>query len=268
MKRPENHVFRWFKNSFPSRRFEQRRLEGGVLFVYLKEMINLLYPRNCIRCGASSPDPLEHICWDCLSDTPRVEPPFCEICGDPVAGDVQHDYACFSCSRETPAFDRARSAVRYEGAVGAALRALKYNKALWTVRDLTTLMLAVVQAEYAGVPFDCVTAVPLHPPRRRARGYNQSAELGRHLARRLKRPFRGNLLRRVRPTVSQTGLTAPQRAANVSGAFRIGLFARPAGLRVLLVDDVMTTGATVNACAKALKKGGAETVYAVTAARG
>lgn len=231
-------------------------------------MLDLLYPRNCVRCGAPSPEPMKHLCWDCLSDTPKVEPPFCAICGDPVAGDIQHDYACFACARETPAFDRARSAVRYEGAVGDALRALKYGNALWVVQDMAELLLACVRAEYPGQSFDLVTAVPLHPARRRERGFNQSALLGGAIARRLRVPFREGLVRRVRPTDTQTGLTAPQRTANVCGAFRVGLLARPAGRRILLVDDVMTTGATVNACAKALKKGGAAEVYVVTVARG
>lgn len=195
-------------------------------------------------------------------------PPFCQRCGDPVAGDVQHSYTCFSCSRESPFFDFARSAVRYEGALGEALRELKYNGALWLVPDLVTFLYALVRAEYATDTFDLVTAVPLFPSRYRERGFNQSALLGAGLARRLGIPFRERLLRRIRPTVTQTGLTAPQRAANVSGAFRIGLFSRPAGRRILLVDDVMTTGATVNACAKALKKSGAQSIHVVTVARG
>jgi ComF family protein len=231
-------------------------------------MLDLLYPRNCVRCGAPSPDPMRYLCWDCLSDTPKVEPPFCVLCGDPVAGDIQHDYTCFSCAREKPSFDQARSAVRYDGAVGDALRALKYANALWVVQDMAELIFACIQAEYPGFLFDAVTAVPLHPPRRRERGFNQSALLGEVVARRLRVPFRGGLVRRVRPTVTQTGLTASQRTANVCGAFRIGLFARPAGLKILLVDDVMTTGATVNACAHALKKGGAGSVHVVTVARG
>lgn len=231
-------------------------------------MLDLLYPRNCMQCGAPSPDPMKHLCWDCLSDAPGIEPPFCTVCGDPVAGDIQHDYTCFACARETPAFDRARSAARYDGAVGTVLRALKYENALWAVQDISALLAACVQAEYSGQAFDAVTAVPLYVSRRRGRGFNQSALLGRALAGRLHIPFRENLLRRVRPTVTQTGLTAPQRTANVCGAFRVGLFARPAGLGILLVDDIMTTGATVNACAKALKKGGAVSVHVVTAARG
>jgi ComF family protein len=231
-------------------------------------MLDLLYPRNCIQCGAPSPDPMKHICWDCLSDTPKVDPPFCVVCGDPVAGDIQHDYTCFSCSRETPAFVRARSAVRYEGAIGTALRDLKYNNALWVIEDLAELLFACVQAEYSNAEFDVIAPVPLFAPRWRARGFNQSALLGESLGRRLQIPFKERLLRRTRSTSSQTGLTAPQRAANVSGAFRIGLLARPEGRKILLVDDVMTTGATVNACAKTLKQGGAASVHVVTVARG
>ena len=186
----------------------------------------------------------------------------------PVAGDIQHDYTCFACSRETPQFDFARSAVRYEGVVGEALRSLKYESALWLADDLARLLLACVQAEYSEVEFDFVTAVPLYPPRRRERGFNQSALLASALARRMGVPYKERAARRIRPTTSQTGLTAPQRAANVSGAFRTGLFVRLVGKRILLVDDVMTTGATVNACAGALRKGGAASVHVVTAARG
>lgn len=208
------------------------------------------------------------MCWDCLADTPRVEPPFCVRCGDPVAGDIQHDYTCFSCSRETPRFDFARSATRYEGVVGEALRALKYDSGIWVVPDLVELLFACVCAEYPGVFFDWVTAVPLYPVRRRARGYNQSALLASTLARRMECYYKESAVRRIRPTVSQTGLTAPQRTANVSNAFRVGIFSRVRGGRILLVDDVMTTGATVNACADALKNSGAASVHVVTVARG
>lgn len=232
------------------------------------DMLDLLYPRNCLQCGASAPETMSYICWDCLSDTPKIEAPFCVCCGDPVAGDIQHDYTCFSCSRETPAFDFARSAVRYEGVVGAGLRDLKYNKAVWLARDLATLLYACVQAEYSGVEFDFISAVPLHAARRRERGYNQSALLAVELARRVKCPCRLHVTRRIRSTSSQTGLTASQRAANVCGAFRPRLFARLEGMKILLVDDVMTTGATVNSCAKACKEGGAASVHVVTVARG
>jgi len=247
------------------------RLKLFVCFdgaLYIPPMLDLLYPRNCVRCGASAPEALPHICWDCLSDTPKIEAPFCACCGDPVAGDIQHDYTCFACSRETPAFEFSRSAVRYEGAVGAALRDLKYNNAIWLARDLAALLFACVRAEYSEVEFDWISAVPLYPARLRARGFNQSALLAAELAHKMKLPYKEKAARRIRSTNTQTGLTAPQRAANVHAAFRKGIFASLKGKRILLVDDVMTTGATVNACAKALKKGGAQTVHVVTVARG
>jgi ComF family protein len=231
-------------------------------------MLDFIYPRSCVHCGVSAPEPMRHVCWDCLADTPKVESPFCICCGDPVAGDVQHDYACFSCSREKPGFNFARSAARYEGAVGEALRALKYDHSFWVVPDMTALLLACVQAEYSRVEFDLVTSVPLHPVRRRARGYNQSALLGRSLSRQMNVLYKERVVRRVRSTVTQTGLTAPQRAANVSGAFRTGFLYQLEGKKILLVDDVMTTGATVSACAKSLVSSGAASVYVVTVARG
>ncbi|HKL21549.1 MAG TPA: ComF family protein, partial [Tichowtungia sp.] len=237
--------------------FFLRHLSRAAIIIYYSVVLDVIYPRNCVRCGAVSPEPMRYICWDCLADMPNVEAPFCERCGDPVAGDVQHDYTCFACSRKTPDFDLARSAVRYEGAVGEALRALKYDHALWVADDLAELLFACVRAEYSSLTFDVVTSVPLHSARRRARGFNQSALLGRLLARRIKCLYREKSVRRIRPTVTQTGLTAPQRTANVFGAFRAGIFSRLNGKRILVVDDVMTTGATVNACAAALKKGGA-----------
>ncbi len=231
-------------------------------------MLDLLYPRNCVSCGTSTLDSLRYICWDCISDTIKLKMPFCVLCGDPVAGNVQHDYTCFSCARKRPTFDCARSAVCYEGAIGDALRTLKYDHAVWVGSDLSTLLLTCVQAEYSAAVFNCITAVPLFSARRRERGFNQSSVLGVALAKQLQLPFESGLLRRIRPTATQTGLTAPQRMANVRNAFRIGLFARPEGKRVLLVDDVMTTGATANACAGTLKRAGAVSVHVVTVARG
>jgi ComF family protein len=203
-----------------------------------------------------------------MASMPRVEPPFCSCCGDPVAGDIEHNYLCYACSRQTPAFDAARSAVRYDGAVGEALRSLKYDHALWLAPDLAKILLACMQAEYSLEEIDLIIPVPLHPVRRRQRGFNQSEVLASELSRQTGIRLRARAVRRVRPTITQTGLTAPQRAANVSGAFQQGLFANVTGRRILLVDDVMTTGATVNACAAALKRGGATSIRVGTVARG
>jgi ComF family protein len=234
----------------------------------MQRLLDMLYPRNCMGCGRPSPDTFRYICWDCWSGAMRVEAPFCGLCGDPVSGTVEHDYICYACSAETPAFDAARSAARYDGVVGEALRQLKYEKALWLARDLAELLIRCLKAEFAGQTFDYVVPVPLYHVRRRERGYNQSAVLASELARRIKCRKATRVLRRIRPTSSQTNLTAAQRLSNVQNAFQHGRGNRLVGRKVLLVDDVMTTGATVNACAKALKKGGAQSVHVLTVARG
>lgn len=235
----------------------------------MKTLLEMLYPRQCLGCGAEAPKTFSYICWECWADTVQVEPPFCAVCGDPVPGAVDHGFTCFACSASRPAFQSARSAFRYEGVVGEALRQLKYHRALWLAADLAEILYRCVEAEYPDIRFDAVVPVPLHHTRRRARGYNQAALLARELARRLDGlPVPPRLVRRTRPTATQTNLTAAQRLDNMRGAFESGKRERLAGRRVLLVDDVMTTGATVNACAKALKKGGAESVHVVTVARG
>jgi len=234
----------------------------------MKRLLDILYPRRCIGCGVSSPETFRYVCWDCWSDTARVEAPFCDLCGDPVAGAVDHDFICYTCSSEKPSFDGARSAARYDGVVGEALRQLKYEQALWLAPDIAGILLNCIQAEYPGLQFDLLVPVPLHHVRRRHRGYNQSAVLARELGRKIGCQSHPGLLRRIRPTTSQTNLTAKERLSNVNKAFQSRKANRLEGRKVLLVDDVMTTGATVNACAKSLKKGGAASVHVITAARG
>ena len=234
----------------------------------MKSLLDMVFPRRCIGCGVSSPAAFNYFCWDCWSDNTRVEPPFCTVCGDPVAGAVEHEFTCYACSANPPAFDRARSAARYDGVVGEGLRQLKYGKGLWLAGDLAGLLATCLSAEYPRQQFDLIVPVPLFRLRRRDRGYNQSAVLAQALARRLRCPMDAQALRRIRPTTTQTHLTAKQRLSNVDNAFQSRRGTRLAEKNVLLVDDVMTTGATVNACAKALKKGGSASVHVVTVARG
>ena len=233
----------------------------------MNPVLDMLYPRTCLRCGRSTPKAFRYICWECWADSPRLEPPFCQICGDPVSGAIEHEYTCYACAAERPAFKFARSTTRYEGVVGEAVRDLKYNRAMWLAPDLASLLHRCVLAEYPETSFDWIVPVPLFRVRRRARGYNQSALLARALARQMSGRMRGDLLRRIRPTTTQTNLTASERLANVVGAFE---YRKPKALEgrcILLVDDVMTTGATVNVCSKELMKGGAQSVYVVTVAR-
>ena len=149
-----------------------------------------------------------------------------------------------------------------------ALHAFKYDQATALSADLVTLLQACVSTHFADVAFDAVTFVPLYPTRERDRTYNQARLLAEGVAERLDVPLLARGLRRVRPTPSQTNLNAAARRANVKGAFEALEPQWLEGRCVLLLDDVMTTGATLNECAGVLKRAGAAAVYVATVGRG
>ena len=231
-------------------------------------LLDMMYPRWCAGCGGPAKDTEGFLCWNCLAGMPFVHLPFCARCGDPVEGRVDSSYICYACTAAEPCFERARSAVRYRGVAQQLLRAFKYDGALWLEPDLHRLLHGCVESQFTDLEADAVVCVPLYPARERDRGFNQARLLAVALARQLHKPFLPGCLRRVRPTPTQTHLTAPQRAANVKGAFKVRKPEWIDGQRLLLVDDVMTTGATVNECARVLKEGGAARVYVATLARG
>jgi ComF family protein len=229
---------------------------------------DLVFPRACAGCGCELDGDGVTLCWECLSLCEFIRDPFCVWCGDPVLGEVGHAYTCGWCRRRVPGFCLARSAVRFRGGVREALHALKYGGACAVARDLGALLHACVACHYVHCVFDAVVAVPLHPARLRARSYNQSALLAAELSGRLGVPFRPAVLSRLRPTPTQTSLTARERSRNVRGAFASDHPRWVAGRRFLLVDDVVTTGATVSEASWALKEAGAVSVHVVSVARG
>jgi ComF family protein len=231
-------------------------------------LLDLVYPRTCAGCGAAVGPGLRYLCWECMAATPWIRDPFCALCGDPVDGRVGHEYTCAWCVERRPRFDGARSAVRYRGPLREALHVFKYQLGTHLAPDLVTMLSACVRTHFARVPFDAVTFVPLHPRKERERTYNQARILARGVARALDLPLLAGCLRRARDTVAQADLTASERRRNVRLAFEAGERAWLEGRTLLLVDDVMTTGATVDECARALKKGGAAGVYVATVARG
>ncbi len=145
--------------------------------------------------------------------------------------------------------------------------AFKYHSALWYARDLVDLMVTAFMTHYNESDFDAVAFVPLYAAKKRKRGFNQSQVLAAGLGRRLHKPLLSRCLVRIRRTPSQTNLTAADRLTNVKGAFEARWLRWVQDKRVLLIDDVMTTGATVSECALALKQGGAAQVSVLTAAR-
>jgi ComF family protein len=235
--------------------------------------LDLVFPACCPVCdgtlGAGRRDPLCGACWEGIA---RLGPPCCESCGRPLAAlpslgavaDTAVTRHCGACLLAPPPFAWARSAARYAGVVREALHALKFERAPALARPLADLTVEQWGAALPA-PVDGVVPVPLGRDRLRTRGYNQAALLADRVARRLGVPTRGRWLERARETTPQSELPAAARRANVRGAFR----AAPAvaGRRVLLVDDVWTTGATVAECAGALVAAGADGVAVLTVAR-
>lgn len=225
-------------------------------------LVAVLVAPRCVACGDLLDRPIDGpACETCWRRVALITPPFCRRCGDPLPSwrvtSIEHE-TCARCRRRSGAVDRAGAAGQYEGALRAIVHALKYGRRRSLARGLADLVAAQRPDLLAGV--DAVVAVPLHARRLRARGFNQAVEIARHLG-----PPLLPALRRVRDTRPQTDLPASQRHRNVRGAFAAA--ASVAGLRLLLVDDVSTTGATLDACAAALKEAGADEVRAVTAAR-
>ena len=234
-----------------------------------RDVLSLFYPAVCPGCEGPLETGASGLCWECLSSSFLLQEPFCLCCGTPVSGEIQHAYVCHTCSSSKRYFDMVRSAARYEGPVKESVQKLKYTQALWAAEGLSELMLASLRTHWPDLPFDFVVPVPLYPARERERGYNQSAILARLVAKKMGCRLDLKVLRRNRPTRTQTRLTAARRRANVRGAFEAKISAmHGADFRVLLVDDVVTTGATANECAKVLIRAGAQRVSVLAAAHG
>ena len=232
--------------------------------------LDLIYPRQCVICANSTAAHPRYFCWECWREIALIHPPFCAQCGDPVDGAVEGPYRCHACAGDGQAFIRARSAARYRGPLATALQVFKYGKATYLADDLCDLLEGCYRTHYADCRLDGVIPVPLYPRKQRERTYNQSALLAAVLARRIGVPLWRRTLQRVRYTSTQTTLAAAQRRRNVADAFAVPARAR-AWLRnktCLLIDDVMTTGATVDACARTLVEAGAWRVLVLTVGRG
>jgi len=234
---------------------------------FLGFMVDALYPRVCSGCGCLSDRAGRHLCWSCFSRIELLHSELCELCGNPLTGRADRTFVCGYCRKRRPAFDRARSAARFSGVVRDMLHEFKYRDALWLAGDLVDLLQGALTAQFDYRSVDAVVPVPLFSTRFRERTYNQSYVLARELARRIGRRVDGRSLKRMRHTDTQTHYNAAQRKNNIAGAFSV---VRPEWIRgrtLLVVDDVMTTGATLSECARELKRAGALQVLAVSVAR-
>lgn len=228
-------------------------------------VLAVVFPSRCPVCAGHVARPtLGPLCEVCWRDLPRHRAPLC-ACGFPLRGNVLD--ACGRCRRGLSSFARGFSLGPYEGALRVALHELKYRGRRRVAARLAEALLGDAASASVLTPGAVLVPVPLHPRRRRERGFNQADLLAAELSRRAELRVAGAALVRRIDTPSQTGLSAAARRVNMAVAFAVRQRAQVAGRVVVLVDDVLTTGATARACARVLVQAGAAEVRLLTAAR-
>ena len=236
---------------------------------FFEGFLALFYPNVCQICGDAGATPKQGlVCAKCWEGVGFIQAPFCERCGLPYEGDITTLFKCSNCCDTELHFTSARSAVAAKGVTLEVIHRFKYNNALWFESFLADLLLREAVPVLRAERWDLIAPVPLHPTKERERGFNQAARIASHLARNLELPLCEKLVRRVATSRTQTLLTKKQRAENVRRAFAAVPGATLSGERVVLVDDVLTTGATASACARVLQELGAGEVCVWTVARG
>ena len=227
----------------------------------------LLYPRHCGACDKAVSGK-RWLCAGCRRSRTRLEGPRCIVCSQPFGGALDPGFRCMNCGDRDLHFEFATAAYRSRGVVRQLVHRLKYNKQLH-LRHILGRMLAegFADSRVRALQPGAIVPVPLHPAREREREFNQAAVLAKAAGRRLHLPV-NDCLRRVRYTVTQTHFHREERFENLDGAFALRRGADVRGKTLALVDDVLTTGSTADACARILKQGGAAAVVVITVARG
>ncbi|AFL53555.1 putative competence protein F [Sinorhizobium fredii USDA 257] len=225
--------------------------------------VNLVFPPVCCGCGRLTGD-ARAVCPSCWAGLRLIERPYCEVLGSPFAVDPGSGAVSPQAIANPPVFDRLRSVSLHEGIARDLVHGLKYRDRTDLASMMAEWMIRASDGTVAAA--DMIVPVPLHAFRLWRRKFNQSAELARCISERAGKPYRPETLHRVRRTRRQVGLAARAREENVRGAFAVAESARPGleGKRIVLVDDVYTTGATVSAATRALKRAGAGDVTVLT----
>jgi competence protein ComFC len=236
---------------------------------WLNAAAGFFYPEICQLCEKERATAKSgFVCSKCWTQVRFIRAPFCERCGLPFDGDITTKFECTNCREMELHFSSARSAVVAKTIVLEIIHRFKYSRALWFEPFLADLLLREAVPVLRGQNWDFIAPVPLHSVKEREREFNQAELIAKHLSVATKIPLNNNLLRRVSPTMTQTRLTKQQRAENMRGAFAVRNGVKLNGEKIIVVDDVFTTGATTSACAKVLREAGAGEVCVWTIARG
>jgi len=231
--------------------------------------LSLFYPDACQVCGGERATAREgYVCPSCWQNLRFIRSPFCERCGLPFEGAITSSFECANCHEMELHFVRARSVIAAKGMALELIHRYKYGRALWFEPLFASLLIAEAAPMLRQEGWDLMVPVPLHPMKQTEREFNQAERLARRLGHAANISVSTKLVRRVEPTRTQTRLTRDERARNVRRAFAPIDGGRCDGRRVVLIDDVLTTGATTSACARVLQDCGAAEVCVWTLARG
>jgi competence protein ComFC len=232
----------------------------------LRALISLFYPPVCVVCAADVASE-KYLCPECEEKAPRIKPPFCDKCSEQFVGAITGNFSCANCAHRRLYFDAAVSCYRSRGIVRRLVHQFKYGRQFHLRHALADWLGETLHdPRLRDRRFDIIVPVPLHPARERERGFNQAELLALLLSDKTAIPVR-SALERIRYTTTQTAFDRAERMENLRDAFRLREKMHVRDLRVLLIDDVLTTGSTLSECARVLRKAGAVSVHAATAAR-
>ena len=232
----------------------------------LQRILGLFFPVTCIACGKDLPgDDYYRICDGCTTKIRLVEGLFCRKCGRPLPDGGAH---CFDCRKKGRShYEYARSAGVYEGLLRELIHKFKYQNKDYLDRLLGKMLIDAAERHKIIPETDAIIAVPLHWTKRMRRGYNQAGLLALRVAGHFGKPLIKRAVVRKKMTKTQIGLTREKRFENMKDSFAVRDAEAVRNKRILLIDDVCTTTATIDHCARALKKAGAKSVFALTLAR-
>ncbi len=229
-------------------------------------LIQFLLPPQCPCCEKFLEEGQQGFCSNCLAEIRWIEPPFCSLCGVPFVSRESENHPCGACSTHRRYFTMARALGAYEGPLREAIHRWKYEGKTYLTPFFAEWMAEGLNRYWEPDSFDLLIPVPLHPQRLRERGFNQVLLLVKEISSRTGIPYRRTILQKKKPTIPQVTLSGPEREKGLRGAFHAIGREELTGKSVLVVDDVYTTGATVNECSRALRRGGAKKVDVLTLA--
>ncbi|MBN1903127.1 ComF family protein [Candidatus Sumerlaeota bacterium] len=232
-----------------------------------QDLLDFFFPPLCLSCDERLLPDEEYYCGICYGDFEYMPRPVCAVCGAPLGSRVIEKDTCPDCPPKPIYFDLARAPLLYDGPVVPGVIALKFNHRLEMAEYFSRILFYYIKTEMKDEAFDAIVPVPLHFKRYLKRGYNQAEEMGRFLSKNLGMPLLPEVMKRIRNTPPQTRLEHSRRKKNVAGAFEV-FYPDPIKDRhIILLDDVYTTGSTLNAAASALKSAGASKVTALALCR-